>query len=180
MITTDRLVIRPWRDSDRAPYALMSQDAAVMRYLGPLQSRVDCDLAVDRMIASQAEHGCCFWALERRGDGAFLGFCGIKPGRAPIEGLPEIGWRLGSRYWRQGYAREAATACLEWAWSSRDWPAVHAITVPANHASWGLMERLGMRRVEDGDFDHPDLPEGNPLRRHIRYRIDRIGARNVD
>lgn len=173
MIETERLIVRPWRDADRAPFAAMNQDEAVRRYLGPPQSRAESDAAVDRMIASQAEHGCCFWAVERRDDGAFLGFCGIKPGRWPIEGLAEIGWRLARAYWRQGYAREAAAACLDWAWAARDWPHVYAITVPANSASWGLMERLGMERLADGDFDDPEIPEGSPLKRHLTYRIAR-------
>lgn len=173
MIDTGRLIVRPWHDADRAPFHAMGQDAEVMRFLGPSQSRAETDAAIDRMIACQAEHGCCFWAVERRDDGAFLGFCGIKPGRWPIEALPEIGWRLGRAYWGQGYAREAAQACLNWAWAVRDWSHIYAITVPANTASWGLMARLGMERLVDGDFDHPDVPVGSPLKRHITYRIAR-------
>lgn len=173
MIATERLILRPWRDGDRAPYAAMGRDAEVMRYLGPLQSRAECDLAVDQMIQCQAEYGCCFWAIERRDDAAFLGFCGIEPGWAPVEYLPEIGWQLGRQYWGQGYAREAAAACLEWAWATRDWPTVHAITVTANRASWGLMERLGMTRVAGSDFGQSGLPASDPAPRHIHYAIDR-------
>jgi len=173
MITTERLIVRPWRDSDRAPFAALNQDAEVRRYLGPPQTRAESDAAVDRMVALQESVGYCFWAVERRADGAFLGFCGIKPGRWPIEDLPEIGWRLGRPYWGEGYAREAAAACLDWAWATRDWPHVYAITVPANRASWGLMERLGMERLAAGDFDHPDVPDDSPLKHHITYRIAR-------
>jgi len=169
MIETARLVVRPWRDSDREPWAAMGRDPEVMRFLGSLQSRTETDAAVDRMMATQAEFGHCFWAVERREDGAFLGFCGLKPGKAPIDGEIEIGWRLGSTYWGKGYAREAAFACLDWAWEHIEADRVAAITVPANRASWGLMERLGMIRDPDGDFDHPQLDEGNPLRRHITY-----------
>lgn len=173
MIDTQRLIIRSWRNADRAPYAAMGQDAAVMRYLGPLQSRAETDAAIDRMIAIEAECGHCFWALERRRDSALLGFCGLLPGKAPLEGKIEIGWRLASAHWGQGYAREAAAAVLGWAWANTRHPAVHAITVPANSASWGLMERLGMVRLADGDFDHPGVPDGSPLKRHISYRVDR-------
>lgn len=176
MIETERLIVRPWQEADRAPFAAMNQDEEVRRHLGPPQSRAESDAAIDRMIACQAEHGCCFWAVERRDDGAFFGFCGIKPGHWPIEGLPEIGWRLGRAAWGQGYAREAAQACLAWAWAARDWPHVYAITTPANRASWGLMLRLGMARLAEGDFDHPDVPEDSPLRPHITYRIARPGG----
>lgn len=126
-----------------------------------------------RMQAAQAAHGHCFWALERRADGAFIGFCGLLPGKPPLTGEIEIGWRLARDVWGQGLALEAARASLDWAWRHLDVTSVVAITVPANRRSWGLMERLGMMRVADGDFDHPDLPLGSPLSRHILYRIAR-------
>lgn len=165
MIETERLLVRPWRDADRAAYHAICRDPEAMRYLGPLQSRAETDAAIDRMIASQAANGFCFWAVERREDGALLGFCGLLPAKPPIVGEIEIGWRLGSDYWGQGFAREAATACLDWAWAHLDVPSVAAITVLANRRSWGLMERLGMTRIEGGDFDHPDAPEDSPLKR---------------
>ena len=173
MIETDRLRIRSWRPEDRAPYFDLCNDAEVMRFLGPIQSRAQTDAALDRMEAIDAEYGHCFWAVERRDDGALIGFCGFLPGKPPIPGGLEIGWRLGRAYWRRGYALEAAQACLDWGWEHTLHPAIYAITVPANRASWGLMERLGMVRMADGDFDHPELAPGDPLRRHITYRIDR-------
>lgn len=175
MIETERLIVRPWRDSDRAPFAAMGQDPEVMRFLGPPQTRVESDAVIDRMIAMQAALGYCFWALERRTDAAFLGFCGLKPGPVdtPLEGEVEIGWRLAHVHWGQGYAREAAQASLDWAWANLTINSVWSMTVPANTASWGLMERLGMSRLVDRDFDHPAVPDGSPLKRHIVYRIDR-------
>lgn len=175
MIDTERLTLRPWLERDRAPFATMGQDAEVMRYLGPLQPPDQAHAAIDRMIELQVAMGYCFWAVERRDDAAFLGFCGLKPGPegTPLAGRIEIGWRLAHRYWGQGYAREAATASLAWGWANLPDPAIYAMTVPANSASWGLMERLGMRRLPDLDFDHPALAEDDPLRRHIVYRADR-------
>lgn len=173
MIATERLLIRPWRAADRAPYFALCNDPEVMRFLGPIQSRAETDAALDRQEAAQAEHGHCFWAVERRHDAILLGFCGLLRGKLPIEGKIEIGWRLGRSFWGQGYAREAAVACLAWAAQNLPDPSVYAITVPANTASWGLMERIGMRRLPDGDFDHPGVPDGSPLKRHITYRIDR-------
>lgn len=175
MIETQRLVLRGWRASDVEPFYAMGQDPEVMTYLGPSYDWDGAAAAVDRQNALLAEHGHCFWALESKTDGAFLGFCGIKPGPdgTPIAGQAEIGWRLGRAYWGHGYAREAAEAALAWTWVNTAAPLVAAITVPANVNSWGLMERLGMTRFPADDFDHPALAEGDPLRRHLVYRIQR-------
>ena len=173
MIETARLILRQWREEDIAPFLAMGQDDEVMRYLGPPMTRADARSAYDRMATVQAELGHCFWALERTADRAFIGFCGLLPGKPPIEGEIEIGWRLARAAWGQGYAREAAAASLAWGWEYLDVPAITAITVPANTRSWGLMERLGMTRAADGDFDHPELAPGDPLRRHLTYRIAR-------
>ncbi|TPG43224.1 N-acetyltransferase [Sphingomonas koreensis] len=173
MIETARLTIRPWRDADRAPYHAIGAHPEVMRFLGPIQSRAETDVAIDRMIAAERAHGFCFWAVERRSDGALLGYCGLLPAKPPIDGDIEIGWRLGRAFWGQGYAFEAAQSCLDWAWRRLDVDTVAAITVAANTRSWGLMERLGMTRIAGGDFDHPGVPDGSPLKRHILYRIGR-------
>lgn len=175
MIETPRLLVRSWRDEDRAPFAAMCADPLVMEHLGPLLGRTEADAQIDRQIATEKAEGYCFWAVERRGDGAFLGFCGIKPGAegTPIASRPEIGWRLAFPHWGWGYAREAAEACLAWAWAERPWVRVHAITTRGNIRSWGLMERLGMFRDEAADFDHPALPDGNPLKPHITYVANR-------
>ena len=109
MIETERLILRPWCEEDRSAFHAMCSDPEVMAFIGAPQSRAESDAAIDRMIACQAEHGHCFWAVERRGDGALLGFCGLLPPRPPLEHI-EIGWRLGRAFWGRSYAREAAAA----------------------------------------------------------------------
>ncbi len=175
MIETGRLVLRGWRQRDIAPFHAMGQDAEVMLFLGPPTTEADAAGAVERQNALLVEHGHCFWALEAKADGAFLGFCGVKPGPAetPIAGEAEIGWRLARHFWGQGYAREAAEASLAWMWVNTDTPSVAAITATGNTRSRGLMQRLGMTRYAAQDFDHPALPEDDPLRRHVVYRIQR-------
>ena len=176
MIETDRLTLRPWREADIAPLHAMGQDAEVMRHIGPPMSLADARAAHDRMVARQQADGLCFWAVERRADGAFLGFCGLQRGYDFLEGETEIAWRLRRDTWGQGYAREAAEASLAWGWAQHAMPRITAITVLANTRSWGLMEGLGMSRQPDEDFDHPAVPDGSPLKRHILYRIDRPAA----
>ena len=148
---------------------------AVMEHLGGVQADPSGIAGtIERQRRYQEEHGYCLWIMERRADGAMLGFCGLQPGIVgPIAGEVEIGWRLRADAWRQGYAREAAASSLAWAWANLRAPRVAAITVPANVRSWGLMERLGMTRVPEWDFEHPAFAEGHPLRRHIGYLIDR-------
>lgn len=175
MIVTDRLILRGWRDADIEPFHVMGVDPEVRRYLGPPQTRVDVEAAIARQNDYLARLGYCFWALERRSDGALLGFCGLKPGPegTPIAGRIEMGWRLRRDAWGQSYAREAAEASLDWGWANTDASEIVAMTVIANSSSWGLMERLNMVRAHDADFDHPAVAEGDPLRRHIVYRIAR-------
>lgn len=174
MIETERLLLRSWRDEDLEPFHAMGQDPEVMRHVRPMRGRDDCEAAIARHRAAEARHGFCFWVLERKSDGAFLGFCGLRHGvpETPIARDIEAGWRLASAYWGQGYAREAASACLDWAFETLGVPRIVAITVAANTRSWGLMERLGMRRRPDLDFLHPTLLDGDPLRPHITYVKD--------
>ncbi len=175
MIETERLTLREWRDADRAPFHAMSSDPRVMATLGPVMSRDQSDATIDRAIARQRADGHTFWALTRRADGAFLGWCGLV--RAvpplPIAGKLEIGWRLAADHWGHGYAREAALASLDWAWAHRADDRVMAITAAVNQRSRKVMERIGMTRVSDGDFDHPHVEEGSALKPHVLYAIGR-------
>ncbi|WP_066794980.1 GNAT family N-acetyltransferase [Sphingomonas soli] len=170
MIQSERLILRGWEDRDREPFHAMGQDERVMATLGPLLWREETDALIDRFQGILAANGFTFWAMERRTDGAFLGFCGLKPGAAdtPIEGEVEIGWRLAFEHWGQGYAREAAQASLDWAWANGV-ESVAAITHNGNVRSWGLMERLGMTRCPEDDFNHPLAIDR--LKPHVTYRI---------
>jgi RimJ/RimL family protein N-acetyltransferase len=175
VIETGRLLLREWRDEDREPFARVNAEPEVNRFLGIAGTREESDAGIERQRAMLAAHRHCFWAMERKEDGAFLGFCGLRTGvpGTPIALDVEIGWRLGSAFWGKGYAREAAAACFGWAFAELKVPRVVSITVPANSRSWGLMERLGMTRRPDMDFLHPALREGHPLRSHITYVKDR-------
>ncbi len=174
MIETDRLVIRHWRDADRAAFAELGRDPAVMAHLGPLLSRAESDAAIDRQVALQATHGHCFWAVERRADRLFLGFCGLKlaPDRIPgIEGAIEAGWRMHRAAWGNGYASEAAAACLKWGWANLADNRIIAITTPDNLRSQTVMTRIGMVRRRDLDFMHPALAADDQLAPHVTFEI---------
>lgn len=173
-LETDRLILRDWRGDDLEPFAIMSADPVVMQTLGPIQSRDETAALIGRLTDRRNEHGHTFWALERREDGRFIGFCGIVRGAVnPIANKPEVGWRLASDTWGQGYAREAALASLEWGFLNLSDDHIWAITSVGNSRSWGLMERLGMKRQHDMDFDHPNVADDSPLQPHITYSIGR-------
>jgi ribosomal-protein-alanine N-acetyltransferase len=116
-------------------------------------------------------HGWGFWVVEERGGASFVGVVGLMtiPWEARFTPAVEIGWRITPAFRRRGYAEEAARAALDFAFGTLGLPEVVAFTVPGNEASWRLMERLGMR--QDGEFDHPRLAAGHPLRRHLLYRL---------
>jgi RimJ/RimL family protein N-acetyltransferase len=176
---TERLRLRTWDFEDRAEYARHCNTPAVARHVGGIQSQEGLDAAFERLEGYQRETGHTFWVVERKADGAFLGFCGLKVAKVsgtPVDGEVEIGWRLREDVWGQGYAKEAAQAALQWAWANIDCARIVSFTIPANVASWGLMERLGMTRRADLDFSHPDFAADHPLSGHITYVVERPTA----
>jgi RimJ/RimL family protein N-acetyltransferase len=181
MIETERLILREWRDADIDPFAAMCADPRVMATLGSLMTRAETAALVGRAVSLQARDGHCFWAMEARDTGEFFGWCGLIRGNAPtIAGKLEIGWRLAHAHWGKGYAREAAQASLDWGFAHRgNDDSIWAVTTPGNVRSWGLMARLGMTRNRALDFDHPLVPDGSPLKRHITYCLTRAAARRL-
>jgi ribosomal-protein-alanine N-acetyltransferase len=164
-IRTARLLLRRWRDSDREPFAALNASPVVMEHFPAPLSRPDSDAFVDRIEAHFDAHGYGLWAVEL--DGAFTGFTGLNWAQGlPFSPALEVGWRLSDRYWGHGYATEAARAALEVGLEVAD--SVVSFTALVNERSWRVMERLGMHR--EGQFDHPRVPEGSPLRRHYLYR----------
>jgi RimJ/RimL family protein N-acetyltransferase len=169
-LVSARLRLRPWRAEDRAAFAAINAEPAVQRYLHP-STPAKSDAWLDEIDQQFTTHGWGFWAVEDRATETLIGLCGLAP--VPWEAFftpaVEIGWRLSTAWQRRGLAREAAEAALDFAFDTLGLERVVAFTVPANTASWGLMERLGMQRL--GAFDHPEVPEGDPLRPHIAYEV---------
>ena len=174
MIESERLILRQWREADRAPFAALNADPQVMEHFPALQSSEESDAAIDRQMALIDADGAGFMALERRADAAFLGFVGVKPSPAglPIAGAPEIGWRLARHAWGRGYASEAARAALAEAFA-RGAARVVSFTATTNLRSQAVMARIGLHRTPELDFDHPALPRGHRLERHVVYALDR-------
>lgn len=175
MIETERLILRPPRDRDRDAIAAVNGDPRVGAWLaGPLD-RAGSDAFVDRLLAHQAEHGFCFWAVERRSDGAVIGLAGLAVMGDDLPPGPavEVGWRFAPEAWGRGYASEAGRAALDWAFAHRDLDEIIAITAATNLASQAVMRRIGMTPDPARDFDHPRLGEDHPLRRHVTWAAQR-------
>jgi ribosomal-protein-alanine N-acetyltransferase len=172
-LSTARLVLRPWRPSDRAPFAALSADPRVMRFLGPLLTRAQSDGLADRIEAHFAEHGFGLWAVEAPGVVDFAGFVGLAHARfqAPFNPSIEIGWRLGAQHWGRGYATEAAREAARFAFEELSLREILAFTTRSNAASRAVMERLRMTHDPRDDFEHPALAPGDPLRPHVLYRL---------
>jgi RimJ/RimL family protein N-acetyltransferase len=173
MLDGPRLRLRPWREEDADTFAAMNADPAVMRHFAAPLTREQSDHFLRVLMAHEAEHGFCFWAVERRDTPGTIGLCGLMrvPWEARFTPAVEIGWRIAAARWRQGYAEEAARLSLAAGFGPLGLEEIVSFTVPANEPSWRLMQKLGLR--PDGDFAHPRLPEGHPLRRHLLYRITR-------
>lgn len=169
MITTGRLILRQWKSSDLEPWAAMNADPEVMRYFPAMLTREEAEAQMARAQDHIAEHGFGFWAVERREDGAFLGFTGLARLKAdnPLQPGVETGWRLARHAWGHGYASEAAKASLKHGFETLGLKSIVAFTATTNLPSQAVMQRIGMVRREDLDFDHPLLPKGHALERHV-------------
>ncbi len=172
MLETERLILRPWQDADRAPFAAIVGDPHVMRFYPNTRDRAAADAWIDKMIAGLGAGTSAFLAAERKSDGELIGLIGTARIDIPLRGNPaeEIGWVLGSQYWGQGYAPEGARAHIDQAWR-RGLPELVAFTAAVNHPSQRVMVKIGMSRDTMGDFLHPRIAENHPLRPHVLYRI---------
>lgn len=178
-IETDRLVLRSWQDSDRAPLAAVLGDPEVRRFYPSALTREQAEAQLDFALARQAEVGFHFGAAELKSTGQFIGLIGLgyipDDTRAVIRGNPavEIGWQFDTSVWGQGLAPEGARALIGHGFETLGLDEIVAFTFRDNLPSQRVMEKAGMVRDPDADFDHPRLEPGHALRPHVVYRIAR-------
>ena len=175
MLTTERLLLRQWRESDREPFAALNADPEVMEHFPATLTRAQSDAFADRIESHLAERGWGLWAVQVVDGPEFIGYVGLAvPGfTAGFTPCVEIGWRLARAAWGQGYATEAARAVLAYAFGPLALAEVVSFTSVTNLRSQAVMRRLGMAHDPVDDFDHPALPEGHRLRRHVLFRLHR-------
>ena len=170
-LRTARLLLRRWRDSDRAPFAALNADPEVMRHFPRTLTTAESDAFVARVEAAFGLHGYGLWAVEH--DGAFIGFVGLNwtPFNSHFTPALEVGWRLARSAWGQGFATEAALAARDFAFAEAGVAELVSFTTEANTRSQAVMRRIGLVRDPSDDFDHPNLPAGHPMLRHVLYRL---------
>jgi len=171
-LETDRLILREWQDEDRLPFSQMNADPMVMEYM---PRRLDEDASgklVDRFQRHFKKYGYGLYATELKENNEFMGFIGLNNVELNVPFAPavEIAWRLSYEFWGNGFASEGAQAILDHALGKLKIPQVVSFTVYDNTRSIHVMEKIGLVRDPDGDFEYPRLPKGHPLAQHVLYR----------
>jgi len=175
MITTERLILRPWKDEDLLPFAEMNADPRVREFFRSVLTSEQSDAEAMHIHAAYVRDGFSMFAAQLAATGEFVGFIGLVTMTFPIPSVAqpavEIGWRLARKHWGKGLATEGARATLRYAFETLKLPEIVAITVPANLRSRHVMDKIGMKHHPELDFDHPRIPEGHPMRAHVLYTI---------
>jgi len=166
-----QLLLRQWQETDLARYSEMNADPEVMRYFPALLTPAESAASFERLRRGIGERGWGLWAVEV--DGVFAGFTGLNSPSFSSHFTPctEIGWRFRKEFWGRGLAGQAARQAIAFGFETLHLPEIVAFTAVSNLRSRRLMERLGFTHDTKGDFDHPLLPEGHGLRRHVLYRL---------
>ncbi|MDR2249250.1 GNAT family N-acetyltransferase [Acinetobacter sp.] len=171
MIETERLILRQWKETDADPFIKMGLDKDVMHFFPNLLSATESIDLIQKMSALINENGWGFWAVELKESHEFIGFIGLhnQPEQFDFSPCTEIGWRIATKFWKQGYATEGAKAALNYTFNVLNLNKVVSFTATVNKPSQTVMKRLGMHKVKH--FNHPKLPDKHALQEHVLYEI---------
>lgn len=177
-LQTERLILRNWRPADRRAFARMNADPQVMEFMPGTLSEAESDLLLDKIEKHIETNGFGLFAAELRGSHPFIGYVGlaIPSFQAAFTPCVELGWRLSAMHWGKGLATEGAREVVRYAFGVLELAEVVSFTVPGNIRSRRVMEKLGMTHDIVDDFNHPKLPEGHVLQRHVLYRLKAAAA----
>lgn len=181
MLETQRLLLRAWRDEDLEPWYRMNADPRVMEFFPGTWDRERADGVATRIRAMLDAQGYGWWVVEVKNRAPFAGVIQLQdvPFTEHFTPATEVGWRFACEYWGNGYATEGAAAALDFGFATLGLREIVAMTAVSNLRSRRVMERLGMQRDVNGDFDHPRIEPGHPLRRHVLYRKTASDARTA-
>jgi RimJ/RimL family protein N-acetyltransferase len=175
LLETERLMLRTWNDNDVQPMLAINQDPKVMEYFPGLQDLEMTKNFIDKVNAHFENHGYSLYTTVRKDTNEFIGFIGllIADFKAHFTPATEIGWRLSSNHWGQGFATEGAKAVLDYAFRELKIPEIVSFTAAGNAKSIRVMQKIGLQHNEADDFDPPKLVDESPLKRHVLYRLSR-------
>ena len=168
---TERLKLREWQSNDLPVFAAMNADPAVMEYFPALLNEAQSNAFIDRIRLHFENYSFGLYALERKDTGSFIGFTGLMIPRFESYFTPcvEIGWRLSKENWGNGYAIEAAKACIQFGFDILQIEKIVSFTSVYNQRSEIVMKRIGMEY--NGIFEHPMIDKSHFLCNHVLYSI---------
>ena len=174
MLHTKRLLLRQWGEEDLPSFSQMSRDKDVMEFYPKLLTKEESDNMARTIQSLITERGWGLWAVEIPNQEAFIGYVGLH---VPKDNLPfspcvEIGWRLAKEHWGKGYATEAATECLRYAFFELDLDEVVSFTTLLNLRSQKVMQKIGMSNTKN-NFLHPNIEATHPQCEHVLYKISK-------
>jgi RimJ/RimL family protein N-acetyltransferase len=180
ILETKRLILRTWHDDDIDPMTLINQDPKVCEFLLGVGDRKATIAGAERINKHFQDHGFSLYAVELKSTHEMIGWTGLMIPSFESHFTPavEIGWRLASEHWNKGYATEAATAVLDYAFTTLNLNEVVSFTVVNNKASRRVMEKIGLQHNSHDDFDHPKISIEHPLSRHVLYRLSKSAYLN--
>ena len=175
IIATERLVLRRWLQSDIKPFAEMNKDADVMKYFPKTLTDKETSEMVQRINLQFDENNFSLYAVESKLTRQFIGFTGfaIPTFESFFTPCIEIGRRYKKETWRQGFATEAASACLQYGFKTLHFEKVVSFTSAININSEKVMIKIGMTIA--GEFNHPRIEISSPLCKHVLYEIYNTG-----
>jgi len=166
---TERLIFRNWCEDDLQTFKQMNEDERVMKYFLKAMTHEETQDFYQHIIKEFSQYGYGLYAIETKENKEFIGFIGFHWARFKADFTPcvEIGWRLKYSAWGKGYATEGARACLKYGLETLGFEKVYSFTSTINYPSENVMKKIGL--VKDSEFEHPNLPNGHPLKRHLLY-----------
>lgn len=173
IVRTQRLILRPWRETDLEPFAKLNADPKVMEFYPSVMTRDNSDALAMKFQREFKGRGYGFWAIEVPGIADFIGYVGLNYWNLDMPFAPcvDVGWRLDSSFWGHGYATEGAEASLHFGFKMLKLFEIVAMATINNTRSKRVMERLGMTTDSAENFEHPKVPKGDPLSWRVLYRL---------
>lgn len=171
LFETARLGFRNWQESDKEDFITLNLDSKVREFFPGIASEKESVEFIERMKASFARVGFCYFAVDRLDCQEFIGFIGLynQSYEAPFTPCVDIGWRLKQSAWGNGFATEGAKKCLLYAQNNLNLSSIYSVAPKINYKSIAVMEKIGLEKL--GEFIHPSLEKESLLNPCVYYGL---------